>query len=282
MQKYPNNLTELFILLYKRKKNIFSLAILVTIVTVIITFFIPKHYKATAIIYPYNYVAFNPKNISEENKTFGSQDDVERLQQIALSNPFVQALNKHYNLYSYYEIDTTELDKDARLYKKFYSNFDVIKNAKGALEINYLHKNPVIGSDIVNTGIKYIDSVNQSNYISNYKKTYAILQKTIQEKDSALLDLQNKDVSKSSYEKSTVSIAYIENIKLKEQLRSVNLLLNTPITSIAIIEPATPNYKKESPKFIINVSVAVVSSILTYVLFLLVSIWYKNSIKELL
>lgn len=228
--------------LFKNRVKILLFSIVFAIIAVGVTFFIPKKYTATGIVFPTN--SNSMKDVA--NSTFfGYEFQADRLIQLFESQKMKETIVKRYDLINYYEIDTNS--KNWRYYlNKYYSEDISFKRTKFiSVELKVIMKSPELASNIANTMMSYIDTIRKEIL---YENVYA-LQNDLSNKvfdhqmivDSLLFLLSNK-------KKTTKPNQLAQNIvsKLEENNKNGNLGLGDEI----IINAAKNNYTFKTAKAI--------------------------------
>jgi LPS O-antigen subunit length determinant protein (WzzB/FepE family) len=277
MSTYIQSFSDFIILIYSKRKAILIFTLLIFIISTGVSFLIKEKFQSSATIYPYNFQAFDPKTMYENKKTFGSKEDLERIQQIGSGNSILQYLKKRFDLNTEYNIDKQDPFAYDKLKKAFFANFEVLKNSTGGLDITYIHSNPDTAAALVNYAVYFIDSVNQATFMYNYKVLYDHLLITISEKEKTL-DSLSANNSSDPIIRNQIAIKQLENIELKSRLQSALKIIQNPPTSISIIEQAIPNYKKVYPKKLLVIGFSTVAALLSYMLYLYLQVWYTTEI----
>ena len=228
--------------LFKNRVKILLFSIVFAIIAVGVTFFIPKKYTASGIVFPTN--SNSMKDVANSN-FFGYEFQADRLIQLFESQKMKETIVKRYDLISYYEIDTNA--KNWRYYlNKYYSEDISFKRTKFiSVELKVIMKSPELASNIANTMMSYIDTIRKEIL---YENVYA-LQNDLSNKvfdhqmtvDSLLFLLSNE-------KKATKPNQLAQNIvsKLEENNKNGNLGLGDEI----IINAAKNNYTFKTAKAI--------------------------------
>lgn len=279
MSNTIQSFSDFVVLIYSKRKSVVIFTLIVFIISTGVSFLIKEKFQSSSTIYPYNFQAFDPKTMYENKKTFGSKEDLERLQQIGSGNSILQYLGKRFDLGKEYNIDKQDPFAFDKLKKSFFANFEVIKNNTGGLDVSYVHSHPDTAAALVNTAVFYIDSVNQASFMYNYKVLYDNLLVTISEKENTL-DSLSRNNSSDAIVRNQIATKQLENIELKSRLQSALKIIQNPPTSISIIEKAIPNYKKIYPKKLLIIGFSTISALLSYILYLFIQVWYTTEIAH--
>ena len=228
--------------LFKNTVKILLFSIVFAIIAVGVTFFIPKKYTASGIVFPTN--SNSMKDVANSN-FFGYEFQADRLIQLFESQKMKETIIKRYDLINYYEIDTNS--KNWRYYlNKYYIEDISFKRTKFiSVKLNVIMKSPELASKIANTMMSYIDTIRKEIL---YENVYA-LQNDLSNKvfdhqmtvDRLLFLLSNE-------KKATKPNQLAQNIvsKLEENNKNGNLGLGDEI----IINAAKNNYTFKTAKAI--------------------------------
>ncbi|MFH2048207.1 MAG: Wzz/FepE/Etk N-terminal domain-containing protein [bacterium] len=153
-------------LMAKRRNFIISFVLILTLIAVIVSFVLPKKYKATAIILP-------PKDFSTVTPGGGYLSDAVSLTkgvslpimvtpsdvyaQMLKSTTIAERIIDTFNLMEYYHTDNFTDTYEALMY---YSDFRV--SDVGLLEVSFMDKDPARSAEIANTFIKELEIVNRT------------------------------------------------------------------------------------------------------------------------
>ena len=153
-------------LMAKRRNFIISFVVIFTLIAVIVSFVLPKKYKATAIILP-------PKDFSTVTPGGGYLSDAVSLTkgvslpimvtpsdvyaQMLKSTTIAERIIDTFNLMEYYHTDNFTDTYEALMY---YSDFRV--SDVGLLEVSFMDKDPARSAEIANTFIKELEIVNRT------------------------------------------------------------------------------------------------------------------------
>ena len=289
----------------KHKKQLMLYPFIAIIISVVITFFIPKQYASSGIVFPPDHPSLD-NNISNPN--FGYDIEADRLLQIFQSNTVMDSVSKKFDLFNYYELDKEDLDWHDKLMKEYKGDIQFERTPYMSVIVSAQTKKPEMSAAIVNYIIDMANRVREKLYKQNilmaYNKAEAdfVLQKHLA--DSMLFNLKkdierlhisglvllapsahlNFDyVSKINSEQSE-NISLGENIlKYRHQLDRQNdfegkfirvkKMMEDPVPGIYILDKAIASYKKVSPSFTIN---ALVSAFLALLITTIVLILKKK------
>jgi len=155
---------EVIKLLFLNRKKILLFTITLFVLSIIITFFIPKEYTATGIIYP---TKSNSMKDVVNNPVFGNELQADRLIQLLESQRMQQMVISTFELIPYYKIDTTQSGAKNALLKKYSESFSFNRTEYLSVEISAVLDNPELAANIVNSMISYIDTIRRDVFLEN-------------------------------------------------------------------------------------------------------------------
>ncbi|MGB0883221.1 MAG: Wzz/FepE/Etk N-terminal domain-containing protein [Flavobacteriales bacterium] len=184
--------TEIIKIVFKKRKNIAFGTLCFGFLMCIITFFIPKTYTSTGIVYPTS--SNNIKDVAQST-FFGYEFQADRLIQLFESQNMREKIISTHHLIDYYELDTTALDWKHDLKKAYYEDISFKRTKFISVELSVNTKSADLSSAIATTLINYIDTIRKDILFEN---VYT-LQKNIEQRvlnkqmtvDSLLFDLAN-------------------------------------------------------------------------------------------
>jgi uncharacterized protein involved in exopolysaccharide biosynthesis len=256
--------------------------------TILITIFIPKEFYSYGIVFP----PANPSlENNVENPNFGYDVEADRLIQIFTSREIRDSIIKQFDLVSYYELDSTDVDWLDQLVKRYRNDIKFERTAYMSIVVSAQTRDPYMSANIVNYIIDIANKVREKIYKQNismaYKKTLeeynyqktttdsamSVLRKGGRDLDmaglallapNAQLNLNLDKITGSSSNGNNINFA-VNLIDYKHQLDRLHesegrlyktrKMLNSPIPSVYIIDRAEPSHKKVSPSFLINIVV---------------------------
>lgn len=295
--------------LFRNRKLLFLSLVTGGLLGVGVTFFIPKTYVSTAIVYPYS---SHTKEDIIGNPQFGYELETEQLMQLLESKSMRDRTVKHFKLYKYYELDTNDASWESQLTLRYVNDVTFFRSKYLSVVVNAQMKDPKLSAAIANFQIdevnKYREQIFEENRLKELNSAkhqldvvtlrlnklsdsiYAI--KT--DKSELLynfmenLDNENYDAGVFVDDPRLESIIqrYVINYRthnhLMEVYKTKQLQYETPLPSVYAVDRAQPTYKKASPSFLINGLVsALVLMIVSLTLSALRRKWleFKSEIK---
>jgi capsular polysaccharide biosynthesis protein len=274
-----------------------SIAILVSI---IITLFIPNEYRSFGIIYP---PSNNSLENSVENPSFGYDLEADRIIQILQSQSIKDSVTTKFNLYTYFEIDTTELDARDQLAKQFSKAIAFERTNYMSVAISARTKNPELSANIVNYIIDKVNELREKIYKQNLMLANSIAQIEFEQQkhasDSLLaivktdldklnlsgllvlatnaqLNFNELNIKQASIENSNVGVNIINYRSQLERQREMEAKLfklkkvyDNPIPKVYVIDRGMPSHKKVYPSFLVNAVIASIIALIATLFFIL-------------
>ena len=239
--------------LFRNRKLLFISLVTGGLLGVGITFFIPKTYLSTAIVYPYSSYA---KDNIIGNPQFGLELETEQLMQLMESKSMRDRTIKHFKLYKYYGIDTNDLSWESTSPKlsAAIANFQVVEVNKYSAAIFEENRVKDLNSskhqlDVITARLNLLRDSIYAIKTDKSELLYTFMEN---------LDNENYDAGIFVDDPRLESIiqrfvlAYRTHHHLAEEYKTKQLQYETPLPSVYTIDRARPAYKKASPSFVLN------------------------------
>lgn len=273
------NNTSVIRFIYRYRKVFVGALVLGGALGIGITFFIPKKYNASAIVYPYS--AYSKSDIVE-NPQFGYEIETEQLMQLLESQSMRDRTIKAFHLEKYYEMDTTQPAWRSELTLKYIEDITFSRTRYLSVVINVQTTDPKLSAKIANYQLEEINNYrqqifekNRNNELQGSKKLLELTQARLTKlKDSIYaiktdksellyafvqnLDNENYDVSDFADDPRLENLLdnYVSEYKrlqlVREEYERKRERFSVPLPSVYVIDRAEPNYKKVSPSFLLN------------------------------
>lgn len=251
------------------------------IISGVISGFLPKKYRSTAIVYP-------PSTYMREqlisNPTFGHELEVEYLLQLLESAPIRDSVIQQFELINYYEVDTTQQSWRNELTLKYIKDITFSRSKYLSVVIEATTKNPELSAQIVNYILDVVNKQKKNVYSGNvqrefnfFKERYLKSKERPAEIINRIYALKDTTLSKNfitNFLRNSNSENYIDNDfidsremeQLVEDYKIYQALMldrkadfeqakdasNKPLLENYVVEKAKPNYKKVSPSLLVN------------------------------
>lgn len=268
----------------------------------ILSLFIDKEYKSTAVVYPPSAPSVEA---TIDNPNFGYDVEADRLIQIFHSNEIRDSVVKKFDLMKYYELDVDEKESYDKLIKLFRKNIRFERTTSMSIVITAQTKSPEMSANIVNYLIEVTDNVREKIYKQNLKISYesaledydnekrhvdslqTILNKTLKENNlnGLVILASNSQISIDLDKLVAKTNGNVPNIgddiiAFKNKLgrlydsegRLIRLrkILDTPTPKLFVIDYAQPRYKKVYPLRSLNALIGFVFGSLLMTIILIV------------
>lgn len=193
--------------MYKWKNFILAVVILVTVVSVVISYLIPEKFKAsTVVVVPQGsdmglggltgLLGGKSSTAALGAKLFGISSSSEDLL-LGILNSRTSLVNviEKYNLAEYYEVDDGNTDKILRSFAK---DLAFSPNEWGMIEVEVINEDPVLAADIANYFVVLLDSLNRKINVEQATNNRLFIEKRYLQN---VLDLKNAEDSLYTFQK---------------------------------------------------------------------------------
>uniref|UniRef100_A0A832G800 Polysaccharide chain length determinant N-terminal domain-containing protein n=1 Tax=Ignavibacterium album TaxID=591197 RepID=A0A832G800_9BACT len=214
------NFSDYIYIIYKWRKFILINLLLVTIISTIIAFIIPKQYRSTVtIMIPpdtqsglggiTSLLGGKSSLSAMGSRIFGlSSTSEDVLLGILNSRTALEKVINKYNLKDYYEIDDDNFDK---VLKEFKGDFSALPNEYGMIDISIINKDPQLSADIANYLSFLVDSLNIVYSIERAKNNRLFIEKRYLKN---ITDLKNAEDSLYKFQKRFGIVAVPEQLEV--------------------------------------------------------------------
>lgn len=176
--------------IYRWRKALRNVTIITLIGSAAFALWLPTYYKSTTVFYPTNPELSKPEVIfgasSKVADYFGTDRDLDRLQEIASSNEVVDYLVNRFDLYKHYGIDSASSEGLFWVRERFRGLYVVQKNKNDALELSVEDTEPKLAAEIANAGRDKINEIAQRLVKSSQATLLASFQENITNKEKEL------------------------------------------------------------------------------------------------
>lgn len=153
------NLLDLLASLWRWRKQIIILTAAVSLVTIIISLFLPNYYTATCTFVPANEDKDLFGKDSKNNSMYGDEEAVDRAIIFANSAPMVDFMVNEFKLAERYAINANTPKGESRVSKRFLKLYNIKKNDHGGIEISMQDKDPKMAAKMLSAAIAKIDAL---------------------------------------------------------------------------------------------------------------------------
>ena len=160
-----DNLLGVFSTVYRWRKAIRNICLITLIGSIGITLLMDNYYQATTIFYPASPELANPELIfgytSKVTEYFGSDRDLDRLVEVAVSNEVVDYMVDKFKLYEHYDIDSTSKQGPHKVRKQFRKLYSVLKNKNDAIELSIEDTDAELAAVMANAARDKVNAIGQ-------------------------------------------------------------------------------------------------------------------------
>jgi LPS O-antigen subunit length determinant protein (WzzB/FepE family) len=168
MQDNDNNLLDVLRAVYKKRKFIITTCSIVVLGTIVISLFLPDYYKATTSFYAASPSLIDPNRVFATSELgveyFGSDEEVNQLLSAAESNQLFDYVITNFNLYKFYDIDTTDVKAPFKVRKELAKRYNVVKNPNDGIDVSVEDKDRKRAALMANAIRVKIDEIH-SNFL---------------------------------------------------------------------------------------------------------------------
>lgn len=223
---------EIIHILLKWIKPLLGCTLLAGAVAAAASLMMPNEYQSTVVFQPMNPGLLDRSIFSKDGSSkpiymFGTKTDIDRVISLSSSRDMKSWVSKTFDLMKHYDINPDDELADFKLGQKFDSNFSILKNSQGAVDLSIIDINPNLARDIANNMALRIDSLNRELIMGKKRDQVNILK--------AEVDSKREDVAKMTAELNRMVTANPDDTisagTLRKQLDGVIEDLETANTS---------------------------------------------------
>lgn len=243
------------------------------------TFFIPKKYLSTAIIYPPN---SHTQSEILANPQFGYEIETEQLLQLLSSKEMRDRTIQKFHLYDYYQLDTTDIAWSSKLTKQYVQDIQFLRSKYLSVVVNVEMKDPILASSIANFQIdeinnyrKQIFDLNRRQKFDHIEKVYASSNEKLSKLEDSIYSMRGnnkllfnffENLNNENYDPSdfvdqpeleaivrNYLFEYSHNNDLRKSYEIALEQIEAPLPSVYTIDRAKPSYLKVSPSYTLNI-----------------------------
>lgn len=193
------NLLEIISAVWKWRKMILILMLVVTLGSIIISLLMPNYYTATATIMPANEDKDLFGNDTKNNGLYGDEDAVDRTIIFANSTELVNYMIREYHLAKRYRINTSTPKGESKVAKRFRKLYNVKKNEYSGIELSMQDTDPDSSAVMLTDAIHKLErlykdatAINKSGYLKTYESTLADKRKELASMRDSLVSLRRR------------------------------------------------------------------------------------------
>ncbi len=257
-----NDLIRLLQIIFKWKKPILIVTIIVALLACGLSLMMPNYYKSSVTFYPSNPIMTDRQVLYSqiageiEIDYFGSASDVDRILTLAYASSLVDYIINKYHLMEHYDIDSTSKYARYNVKKEFLNNYNAFETDYGAIEIDVWDQDKQMAMEMANHIVTTIDQHNKELLLRDKKLVVKTFEAQVQKKEANITLLSDSIAAMrkagASPEKLIILDERLENAV--EDLNTNRILLeqnqtavNTDFSTVHITEEAYPALRKDKP-----------------------------------
>lgn len=275
---------------YINRKLLFIAILIGTVFGTAITYFIPKRYLSTAIVYPYN---SHSRSELIVNPQFGFEVESEQLIQLLETKTMRDRTVEEFDLFTYYKLDKNDPESVDLLATRYINDVQFTRSKYLSIVINVITENPELSAKIANFQVSEVDNYRQSIFEENRNREFSQIEKDYHENEQKLADLRDSIYSIKT-NKNELLYNFIEslnnenynsaefvddpklelivdrylflfrmNVGLRSNYLQMKQAISKPLPSVYVIDKAEPSFRKYSPSYLTN---AVIGALLFFAL----------------
>ncbi len=257
-----NDLIRLLQIIFKWKKPIIIVTIVVALVSCGVTLLMPNYYKSSVNFYPSNPIMTDRQVLYSqiageiEIDYFGSPGDIDRMLTLANASSLVDYIINHFHLMEHYDIDSTSKYGRYNVKKEFLENYSAIETDYGAIEISVWDQDKNLAMEMANHIVATIDQHNKELLLRDKKLVVKTFQQQVAQKEVIVNQLSDS-IAAMRTSGSTPEKMLIMDERLRNAVADLNtnrMLLeqnqtavNTDFSTVHITEEAYPALRKDKP-----------------------------------
>jgi tyrosine-protein kinase Etk/Wzc len=189
--KNQDNLLGVMDTIVRWRKPIGRVVLIATIGTALIAFlFLKNYYQSTTIFFASSPDIFKPEHVfgtsNKDMEYYGSEEDVDRILQIAQSNDLYEFLIKKFDLYKHYDIDTADEKAPFKVQEHLEKLYEVKKTKNNAIELSVEDLDKKFASDMARSAREKTDDIAQHMIRETQANLIKAYEVNIEEKNKAL------------------------------------------------------------------------------------------------
>ncbi len=158
--------------MWKKRKTLILVCIVVAVVSLIASFLIKPKFKSTAVIYAPRTnstakILLNDETYNErlDMKAYADDEETEQMMEILNSREIKDVLIEKFDLYTHYDFKEGMSYRQSKMYKYLKSNIIIDRTQYGAISVSVLDVDPQLAAEMANEILVQLDSV--KNRIEN-------------------------------------------------------------------------------------------------------------------
>lgn len=181
-----DSLIGVFRTIYQWRKAIRNICLITLAGSIGLSLMLDDYFKATTIFYPASPELANPELIfgytSQVTQYFGSDRDLDRLDEIANGSEVVDYMVKKFRLYEHYQIDSTSLKGQFKVQEHFRRLYSAQKNKNDAIELTVEDTDPKFAAEMANAARDKINDIASRLIKGSQERLLATFEENIKRK----------------------------------------------------------------------------------------------------
>lgn len=183
---HRDNLLGVFQTIYRWRKAIRNICLIALVGSIAYSLTLPNYYQASTIFYPASTELSNPELIfgytGQVTQYFGSDRDLDRLDEIANSTEVVDYMVRRFQLYEVYGLDSTSLKGRAKVREYFRHLYVAQKNKNDAIELSVEDTDRNRAAEMANAARDKINEIAQRLIKNSQSRILATFEENIKNK----------------------------------------------------------------------------------------------------
>lgn len=188
------NLLDLVVLLWKKRKPILIASILTAVITALISLMLPNYYQASTLFYAASPDLAKPAplgNSESDIKIYGNDHDIDRLLSISKSSEIKEYLIREFDLFNHYEIKPDSKHAKHKLLLKLNKLFEVKKTKLDAISLSIEDVDIDKSALMANAARDQVELISRRMIKENHSKLIQSYQANIKAKEVQLNSLKD-------------------------------------------------------------------------------------------
>lgn len=182
--------------LWRWRLPIIGVTVAGAVLGIIISLLLPEYFTSST-----SFLTISPDQISIDGvfgntngrmQFYGSGDDLDRTMSVAESDVLVDHIIEQFDLYTVYDIDTTEVKAPLYVRREFLSNYDVKKNDRDAIELSISDEDPVRARDMTRAARQQVNDVSLTLVRGTQERSAQSLRREIKSAEENLTEVDNR------------------------------------------------------------------------------------------
>jgi len=255
--------------IYRWRKAIILTTLLGAALSIGISLMLPEYYKSTTTFYAASPDLNKPDRLFGDTEAsynfYGNDADIDRIRTLAESGNLVNFMVDSFELYSNYELDSTDEKSQFYVQETFRGAYDVTRTEYDAVQITIEDKSPELAASMSNAARNWIESASKKLIKESQFKQLNIYKSTILDQNRSIATLEaeissvNKkygNLSATSYSEGSTKYGNLQTrleqlatdqSKLEDKYNKLNSAYDTDVPALHIIEEAKIPVIKSRP-----------------------------------